>query len=338
MALIAQAATLESRVPFLHFFDGFRTSHEVNKIEQLTDDDMRAMIDDELIAAHRARGALPRPPGPARHRPEPGCLLPGPRDGQPVLRAAAPKSSRQAMDKFAALTGRQYHLFDYAGAPDAERVIVVMGSGAETAEETAKFLTSAGRESRRGHRPPVPPLLGRSTSCKALPATVKMIAVLDRTKEPGAAGEPLYLDVVTAISEGLDLGIAPFKTTPPIIGGRYGLSSKEFTPAMVKGVFDELKKAAPKNHFTIGINDDVTHTSLDYDPDLRHPGSIDRALRVLRPGRGRHRRRQQELDQDHRRRDRQLCPGLLRLRLEEIRHGHHLAPALWPQADPRRLT
>ena len=171
------------------------------------------------------------------------------------------------MDDFAKLTGRQYHLFDYFGAKDAERVIVVMCSGAETAEETAKYLIGKGEKvgvlTVHLYRP-----FSVSHFVAALPATTRSIAVLDRTKEPGANGEPLFLDVVSAINEALDLGIATFKSMPRVIGGRYGLSSKEFTPAMVKAIFDELKNAEPKNHFTIGINDDVTHSSLEYDKDF----------------------------------------------------------------------
>ncbi|HEY3345962.1 MAG TPA: pyruvate:ferredoxin (flavodoxin) oxidoreductase [Anaerolineaceae bacterium] len=264
MALIAQAATLESRIPFLHFFDGFRTSHEVNKIESLDDNDLRSMIDDELIHAHRARALSPDHPVLRGTAQNPDVYFQGRETVNPFY-SATPGIVQKAMDKFAALTGRSYHLFDYAGAPDADRVIIVIASGAETAEETANYLNKQG-----GKVGVVTVHLFRPFSMealvKALPATVKTIAVLDRTKEPGAAGEPLYQDVVTAISEALTEGVAPFNSLPRIIGGRYGLSSKEFTPAMVKGIFDEMAKPQPKNHFTIGINDDVSHTSLEYDP------------------------------------------------------------------------
>ena len=261
LALIAHAATLKARVPFLHFFDGFRTSHEVNKIEQLTDEDIRAMIDDELVQAHRARGLSPDHPFIRGTAQNPDVFFQARETVNPFY-IACPDIVQEAMDQFASLVGRRYHLFDYIGAPDAERVIVLMGSGAETAGETAEFLAS------KGERVGVIKVhLYRPFSVKhlieALPPTVKNIAVLDRTKEPGSAGEPLYLDVVTAIAEGWSDGPAPRVT-----GGRFGLSSKEFTPAMVKGVFDEMCKEQPKNHFTVGINDDVTHTSLNYDPNF----------------------------------------------------------------------
>ncbi|BAJ64858.1 pyruvate:ferredoxin (flavodoxin) oxidoreductase [Anaerolinea thermophila] len=266
MALIAHAATLEARVPFLHFFDGFRTSHEVQKIEELTEDDMRAMISDELIAEHRKRALSPDHPVLRGTAQNPDVYFQGRETVNPFY-ARTPEIVQKTMDRFAQLTGRAYHLFEYAGAPDAERVIVLMGSGAETAEETAKYLVE------RGEKVGVVTVhLYRPFSAKhllaALPATTKAIAVLDRTKEPGSAGEPLYQDVVTAVTEGLAGGFAPFKTLPTMIGGRYGLSSKEFTPGMVKAVFDELKKSQPKNHFTVGIVDDVSFTSLDYDPDF----------------------------------------------------------------------
>ena len=262
MALIAHAATLEARVPFMHFFDGFRTSHEINKIEQLSDDDMRAMIDDGLVRAHRARGLSPDHPVIRGTAQNPDVYFQARESVNPFY-AACPALVQKYMDKFAALTGRQYHLFDYVGAPDAERVIVIMGSAAETAAETAQFLAAQGEKvgvvQVHLFRP-----FSAEHLVRALPPTVKAIAVLDRTKEPGSAGEPLYLDVVAALSE--TTNDERRTTTPTVIGGRYGLSSKEFTPAMVKGVFDELAKPAPKNHFTIGINDDVSHTSLAYDP------------------------------------------------------------------------
>ncbi len=261
LALIAHASTLEARVPFLHFFDGFRTSHEVNKIEQLTDEDIRAMIDDSLVHAHRARALSPDRPFIRGTAQNPDVYFQARETVNPYY-AACPDIVQKYMDKFASLVGREYHLFDYVGAPDAERVIIIMGSGAETAAETAEFLASQGE--RVGV---IKVRLYRPFSVKhfvaALPATVKSIAVLDRTKEPGAAGEPLYQDVVTALNEGLTN-----RDMPVVIGGRYGLSSKEFTPAMAKGIFDELCKDEPKNHFTIGIVDDVSHTSLDYDPSF----------------------------------------------------------------------
>ncbi|HYB75027.1 MAG TPA: pyruvate:ferredoxin (flavodoxin) oxidoreductase [Candidatus Sulfotelmatobacter sp.] len=264
LALIAQAASLEARVPFLHFFDGFRTSHEVMRVEQLTRDDLRAMMDDELIRAHRARALSPEHPVIRGTAQNPDVYFQGRETVNPYY-LACPTIVQNAMDKFARITGRRYRLFDYVGAPDAERVIVLMGSGAEAAEEAAEFLAERGEKvgvlKVRLYRP-----FAVEQFVAALPAGVKTLAVLDRTKEPGSAGEPLYLDVVAAVTEAAAAGGAPFRTPPRVVGGRYGLSSKEFTPAMVKAVFDEMGKARPRNHFTIGIHDDVTHTSLDFDP------------------------------------------------------------------------
>ncbi|MHB8806404.1 MAG: pyruvate:ferredoxin (flavodoxin) oxidoreductase [Anaerolineaceae bacterium] len=263
MAVIAQAATLESRIPFMHFFDGFRTSHEVNKVEILNDEDFKAMIDDSLIFEHRKRGLTPDRPVIRGTAQNPDVYFQARETVNPFYEKC-PAITQAAMDKFAALTGRSYHLFDYAGAPDAKRVIVIMASGAETTEETVNYLTAKGEKvgvvTVHLYRP-----FSTSHFMATLPATVESIAVLDRSKDPGADGEPLYKDIATAIHEGLAMGIAPFKKTPILVGGRYGLSSKEFTPGMVKGIFDELKKASPKNSFTIGINDDVSHSSLDYD-------------------------------------------------------------------------
>ena len=269
LALIAHASTLDARIPFLHFFDGFRTSHEVNKIEQLTHEDLQAMIEDRFVYAHRQRSLSPDRPVMRGTAQNPDVYFQARETVNPYYQAC-PEVVQKYMDKFASLVGRQYHLFDYAGALDAERVIVIMGSGAETASETAAYLAE------RGEKVGVVNVhLYRPFSVKhfleALPPTVKVIAVLDRSKEPGSAGEPLYQDVVTAINEGLAEGSAPYaqfanRPYARVIGGRYGLSSKEFTPAMAKGVFDEMLKAEPKNHFTIGIQDDVTHASLDYDP------------------------------------------------------------------------
>jgi pyruvate-ferredoxin/flavodoxin oxidoreductase len=262
-ALIAHAATLESRVPFLHFFDGFRTSHEVDKVEQLTFDDMRAMIDNELVRAHRARAMSPDRPVLRGTAQNPDVFFQARETVNPFY-LACPTIVQNVMDKFAKVVGRQYKLFDYVGAPDAERVIIIMGSGAEAAQEAVEYLNASGEKlgllKVHLYRP-----FSVEHFIAALPSTVKSIAVLDRTKEPGAAGEPLYCDVITSIAEALTAGAAPFKSFPKIIGGRYGLSSKEFTPAMVKAVYDELAKPNPKNHFTVGIVDDVTNTSLDYD-------------------------------------------------------------------------
>jgi pyruvate-ferredoxin/flavodoxin oxidoreductase len=266
MALIAQAATLEARVPFLHFFDGFRTSHEVAKVEALSMDDMRAMVSDELVQAHRARSLSPDRPILRGTAQNPDVYFQA-REAVNPYYLAVPAILQKAMDKFAKLVGRQYHLFDYVGAPDAERVIVVMGSGAEVTDEAIEAMNAKGEKVGM-----VKVHLFRPFSVEhflgALPATTKSIAVLDRTKEPGSAGEPLYQDVITALSESFAAGTSQFKTMPKVIGGRYGLSSKEFTPAMVKAVVDELGKAKSKNHFSVGINDDLTHTSLDVDPSF----------------------------------------------------------------------
>jgi len=264
MALIAQAASLRSRVPFLHFFDGFRNSHEITKIERLDEDDLSALIDDDTVAQHRSRALSPDHPVVRGTAQNPDVFFQGRETVNPFY-DKTPEIVQDVMDQFAEQVGREYHLFDYIGAPDAEKVIVLMASGTETAEETAKALVEAGEKvgvvSVRLYRP-----FSIQHLMEALPGTVKFIAALDRTKEPGASGEPLYLDIVNAINEGMDLGIAPFEKTPKVIGGRFGLSSKEFTPAMVKGVFDEMDKETPKNHFTVGIFDDVTHTNLDWDP------------------------------------------------------------------------
>jgi pyruvate-ferredoxin/flavodoxin oxidoreductase len=264
-ALIAQSATLEARVPFIHFFDGFRTSHEVMKIEELDDDDLRAMIDNDLVRAHRARGLSPEHPVMRGSAQNPDVFYQE-REAANPFHLACPGIVQRAMDRFAGLTGRQYHLFDYVGAPDAERVIVIMGSGAEAVQETVEYMRAHGDE-RIGvlkvhlYRP-----FAAAHFLAALPPSVRAIAVLDRTKEPGSVGEPLYQDIVSVVSEALATGEAQFARFPRIIGGRYGLSSKEFTPAMVKAVFDELARERPKGHFTVGITDDVTHLSLDYDP------------------------------------------------------------------------
>ena len=263
-ALIAQAASLESRIPFVHFFDGFRTSHEVAKVEQLTKEDLKAMISDELVQKHRARALSPDRPVLRGTAQNPDVYFQARETVNPFY-LAIPTIVQNAMDKFAKIAGRQYKLFDYVGAPDAERVIIVMGSGAEVAQEAVEYLVAKGEKvgllKVRLYRP-----FSVEHFIQALPTTTKAIAVLDRTKEPGSTGEPLYMDVVTALSECSANNSLPLKSFPKVIGGRYGLSSKEFTPAMVKGVFDELAKGRSKNHFTVGIIDDVTLTSIDYDP------------------------------------------------------------------------
>ncbi|MGB8294534.1 MAG: pyruvate:ferredoxin (flavodoxin) oxidoreductase [Polyangia bacterium] len=262
MALISQAATLRARVPFIHFFDGFRTSHEVQKIEQLTDEDIKAMVTDDLVNAHRARAMTPDRPILRGTAQNPDVFFQA-REACNKFYDATPAIVQAEMDKFAKIAGRAYHLFDYVGPADAERVIVVMGTGAEIVHETVDVLAKKGEKvgvvKVRLYRP-----FSMDHLIAALPKSVKAISVLDRTKEPGCAGEPMYQDVITALAEAQSNGKLPF-AMPKVVGGRYGLSSKEFTPAMVKAVYDDLKKPAPKNHFTVGINDDVTHTSLPVD-------------------------------------------------------------------------
>ena len=262
-ALIAQASTLNARVPFVHFFDGFRTSHEVMKIEELSLEDMRAMIDDELVIAHRKRALSPDHPILRGTAQNPDVFFQGRETINPYY-IACPGIVQEQMDKFAKLVGRQYKLFEYVGASDAEKVIIMMGSGAQAAEETVDYLSAKGEKvgliKVRLYRP-----FSIEHFINSLPQTVKAISVLDRTKEPGAPGEPLYMDVVNAISEKFVVGELKINY-PKIVGGRYGLSSKEFTPAMVKAVFDNLSLDKPKNHFTVGIKEDVTNSSLDLDP------------------------------------------------------------------------
>jgi len=263
-ALIAQAATLESRIPFLHFFDGFRTSHEVNKIIPLLDEDLRVLIDDKFVQRHRERGMSPDHPVLRGTAQNPDVFFQAREACNPFYRAC-PRIVQDVMDRFARQTGRSYHLFDYFGAADAERVIILMGSGAGAVQEAVTALQKSGEKvgvlKVRLYKP-----FELDDFFAALPVSVRSIAALDRTKEPGSVGEPLYQDVVTAFME--RHAVSGLQRLPHIIGGRYGLSSKEFTPAMVKAVFDELKKPQPQNHFTIGIRDDVTHTSLSYDPEF----------------------------------------------------------------------
>ncbi len=263
-SLIAQAATLEARIPFLHFFEGFRISHEIQKIEELPFDEMKEMLDPKLIRAHRAWGMSPERPIIRGTSQNPDVYFQG-RESVNKFYLACPGIVQKAMDKFAGITGRQYRLFEYVGAKDADRVIVIMGSGGETVEETVENMNEKGEKlgviKARLYRP-----FDVKAFAEALPPTVKAIAVLDRTKEPGSLGEPLYEDVRTAVGEGMERGQVSFKQYPRIVGGRYGLGSHEFTPAMAKGVFDNLAKDDAKNHFTVGINDDVTDTSIDYDP------------------------------------------------------------------------
>ncbi|MBX3747263.1 MAG: pyruvate:ferredoxin (flavodoxin) oxidoreductase [Verrucomicrobiae bacterium] len=273
LALVAHAATLESRIPFLHFFDGFRTSHEVAKIETLPDDVLRAMIDESLVSDHRARALSPDRPVLRGTAQNPDVYFQARETVNPFYQRC-PGIVQAAMDRFACLTGRQYRLFEYVGAPDPERVVILMGSGCETAHETVDYLVARGEKvgllKVRLYRP-----FDTAAFLATLPASTRAIAVLDRTKEPGAAGDPLYLDVVHALFQN------PSRSTPfpRVVGGRYGLSSKEFTPAMVHAVLDHLTHPEPKNPFTVGILDDVSHTSLDVDPDLSiEPDDVRRAV------------------------------------------------------------
>jgi pyruvate-ferredoxin/flavodoxin oxidoreductase len=264
LALVAHAATLESRVPFLHFFDGFRTSHEVRKIEELTDDDLRAMMPDELVQAHRDRALTPDRPVLRGTAQNPDAFFQA-REAGNRFYLACPDIVEKTLERFAKIAGRRYRLFDYVGDPKAERVVVLMGSGAEVAHEAVEHLVNQGEKvgvlKVRLYRP-----FSVRHFAAALPETVRAIAVLDRTKEPGSIGEPLYMDVVTALREAREAGQSRLSVDPLVIGGRYGLSSKEFAPAHVKAVFDELvRREGPRNHFTVGIVDDVTHTSIPVD-------------------------------------------------------------------------
>ena len=272
MALISQAATLESRVPFVHFFDGFRTSHELNTIDLIEDDQIREMIDNKYVHQHRQRALNPEHPFIRGTAQNPDTYFQARETVNPYY-AATPGIVQSCMDRFAKLTGRQYELCAYYGASNAERLIIVLGSAGNVVKETLTDLARLGDDMLgvikvHLYRPfPAAELIAK------IPATVKAIAVLDRTKEPGAGGEPLYKDVVAAVVEAYGDGKLPCEKLPIIVGGRYGLSSKDFTPAMAKGVFDELKKQRPKNHFTVGIIDDVSHSSIDYDPSyiVDHP-------------------------------------------------------------------
>ncbi|MEY3299947.1 MAG: hypothetical protein RLZZ597_3207, partial [Cyanobacteriota bacterium] len=291
MAAISIRASLESRLPFLHFFDGFRTSHEVQKIETIPDEVLAEYVPFDLVLQHRQRALTPDRPFIRGTAQNPDVYFQG-RETVNRYYNACSDLVQQAMDEFAQLTGRQYHIYEYHGAPDAERVVVLMGSGAETVHETVDALLAQGEKvgvlKVRLYRP-----LDNIALINALPKTVKSLAVLDRCKEPGSPGEPLYLDVVHAIhelpktegkvhlegSEEAPHFEEPRPFYPKVVGGRYGLSSKEFTPAMVKGVFDNLAKANPQNHFTVGIMDDVTFTSLDYDPSFTtEPDNVVRAV------------------------------------------------------------
>ena len=272
-ALIAHAVALESRIPLMHFFDGFRTSHEVAKLKLLDDAVLRAMIKDEWVSAHRSRALTPDKPVLRGTAQNPDVYFQA-RESVNSYYQAMPNIVQAAMDRFAALTGRHYQLIEYIGAADAERVLVIMGSGAEAVAETLDYLSrqgeSVGLLKVRLYRP-----FSAEHLIAALPATCKKLAVLDRTKEPGADGEPLYKDVLTALVQDFSSDTPKFTQLPKVVGGRYGLSSKEFTPGMIKAIYDELKQAQPKNQFTIGITDDVTHTSLSWDASYRTDAQAD---------------------------------------------------------------
>ena len=261
-ALIAQAASLQSRIPIVHFFDGFRTSHEIAKIESIPNETISKIISHEDIVEHRKRALSPEHPVLRGSSQNPDVFFQARESVNPYYEKM-PDIVQTIMNQFAALTGRQYKLFDYIGAADADRVLIIMGSGAETAQETVEHLCKQGEKlgllKVRLFRP-----FDATALITALPASVKKIAVLDRTKEPGADGEPLYKDVLSAMAQHYN-----GSSLPRVIGGRYGLSSKEFTPAMVKAIYDELAQEKPKNHFTIGIYDDVTHSSLNWQPEFR---------------------------------------------------------------------
>ena len=335
-ALIAQASTMKSRVPFLHFFDGFRTSHEVSKIEMLNDDDLRSMVTEEMVADYRSRALTPDQPGHPRHRPEPRHLLPGPRGLQRLLqrhprhrpgRDGHLRQARPAASTSSSTTSAH---------PDAERVMIIMGSGGDTAHEYVEWALAKGEKigvlKVRLFRP-----FSIKHFVNALPKTVKTIAVMDRCKETGAIGDPLYLDVVTALREASDEGLSHFDLAPKVLAGRYGLSSKEFNPSCIKAIYDNLAKDKPKNHFTVGIVDDVTNTSLPMDLDFDIEGSDVKRAMFFGLGSdgtvGANKNSIKIIAEEHR----QLRPGLLRLRLQEGRRHHHLPPALRPQADPLGL-
>ncbi len=269
MALVAHAATLRARVPFLHFFDGFRTSHQIDKIAVLDDDDIRALVREEDVLAFRARGMDPDAPVLRGTAQNPDVFFQA-REASNLFHAAVPRIVEEVMDELGERTGRRYGLVDYHGAPDAERVVVVMGSAAGAVEETVDSLVASGERVGMVRVRLFQPFPSERIVA-ALPPTVRAIAVLDRTKEPGAIGEPLYVGVVAALTEAMDADDPPFTTAPRVIGGRYGLSSKEMTPAMIRPIFEELAAPRPKRHFTVGIHDDVTHLSLPIDTDYRVP-------------------------------------------------------------------
>lgn len=277
LAAVAHRATLMSRVPFLHFFDGFRTSSEVAKLELLGNDDLLAMMSEELVSSHRKRALTPDAPVLRGTAQNPDCFFQA-REACNLYYDVCAAKVQEAMDLFAKLTGRAYRLFDYVGHPEAERVVVLMGSGADVTHETVEYLVERGEKvgvlKVRLYRP-----FDAAAFLGALPKSVKAIAVLDRTKEPGSVGEPLLQDVLTVLRDAEETGTSPFAAAPKVVGGRYGLASKEFTPAMVKGVYDELAAEKPRRRFTVGIVDDVTHLSLKWDPEFdTEPAEVKRGV------------------------------------------------------------
>ena len=339
-ALIAQAATLQSRVPFLHFFDGFRTSHELNTLSLLSDDDIRSMIPNELVRAHRSRALNPEHPfirGTA-HNPDTFFQA---REAVSPFYAKVPGIVAKVMARFAALTGRRYGLFEYEGAADAERVLVLMGSGAETARQTVMALVAKGEKvgvlQVRLYRP-----FSAADFLAALPASVTAIAVLEQTKEPGSPGEPLYLDVVATLAEAVGRGERA--SMPRVVGGRYGLSSKDFTPAMVKAALDELAQTRRKRPLcgTERLHRRDQRRRFSYESRDRSR-FLDRSRQrhprgLLRPGRRRHGRGQQEQREDHRRGCRALRPRLFRLRFAQIGRPDDFAPAFRAGSDQGSLS
>jgi pyruvate-ferredoxin/flavodoxin oxidoreductase len=323
-ALIAQAATLEGHIPFVHFFDGFRTSHEIAKIAAIDDDTVRAMIDEAQVLEHRARALSPEHPVLRGSSQNPDVYFQARETVNPYY-ATLPGVVQAVMDRFAELTGRQYKLFDYVGDPEAERVIVLMGSGADAVHETVDHLAGQGEKvgvvKVRLYRPFAPAAL-----LAALPPTVRAIAVLDRTKEPGADGEPLYKDVLTALAQDQLGGERRFANLPRVVGGRYGLSSKEFTPGMIKGVFDALAGETPRNHFTVGIHDDVSHAGLAWDEHWRTDAHAD-AFQGVFYGLGA---------------DGTVSANKNSIKIigeaTELRRGYGLPPALRAQAHPLALS
>ena len=317
------------------FFDGFRTSHEINKAKAISDETILALLEENYIAGHRERALSSDRPILRGTAQNPDVFFQA-REACNSYYLACPTIVQDVMDRFAAQTGRSYHLFDYVGAKDATRVVILMGSASGAVEETIDALNKQGEKvgllKVHLYRP-----FSADAFLAALPKTVRSIAVLDRTKEPGALGEPLYQDVVTSFSEAFAGGKSGFAQQPRVIGGRYGLSSKEFTPAMAKGVFDELKKPQMKNHFTIGIQDDVTHTSLAYDPEFstEDPRTV-RAL-LLRARFGWYGGSEQEFHQDHRPGDAELRAGIFCLRLEKVRLSDDIAPAFRAGSNPLDL-